>query len=39
MTADIRIKHCVVDALDENNVTPIDEKLEEIMTVIKRMGK
>lgn len=33
------LKHCVADALDENNAATIDEKLEEIMTVIKRMGK
>ena len=33
------LKHCVADALNENNEATIDEKLEEIMTVIKRMGK
>lgn len=33
------LKHCVVDALDQHNQTDIDTKLEEIMTVIKRMGK
>ena len=33
------LKHCVVDALEEQNKNSIDEKLEEIMTVIKRMGK
>lgn len=33
------LKHCVVDALEKNNEAGIDEKLEEIMTVIKRMGK
>lgn len=33
------LKHCVAEALDENNEATIDEKLEEIMTVIKRMGK
>jgi DNA-binding FrmR family transcriptional regulator len=31
------LKHCVAEALDENNSATIDEKLEEIMTVIKRM--
>lgn len=33
------LKHCVADALAEQNGAAIDEKLEEIMTVIKRMGK
>lgn len=33
------LKHCVVDALNENDDATIDEKLEEIMTVIKRMEK
>ena len=33
------LKHCVAEALDENNSATIDEKLEEIMTVIKRMEK
>ena len=33
------LKHCVADALDENDDASIDEKLEEIMTVIKRMEK
>ena len=33
------LKHCVVDALEKDNAADIDEKLEEIMTVIKRMGK
>ena len=33
------LKHCVVDALAEQNEADIGEKLEEIMTVIKRMGK
>jgi len=33
------LKHCVADALDQRNETNIDQKLEEIMTVIKRMGK
>ena len=33
------LKHCVADALDEHHEATIEEKLEEIMTVIKRMGK
>ena len=33
------LKHCVVDALEQNDTATIDQKLEEIMTVIKRMGK
>lgn len=33
------LKHCVADALEQNNKASIDEKLEEIMTVIKWMGK
>jgi DNA-binding FrmR family transcriptional regulator len=33
------LKHCVADALDEQNEATIDEKLAEIMTVIKRMEK
>ena len=33
------LKHCVADALDQQNEADIDQKLEEIMTVIKRMGK
>ncbi len=33
------LKHCVVAALESHDETSIDEKLEEIMTVIKRMGK
>jgi DNA-binding FrmR family transcriptional regulator len=33
------LKHCVAEALNDNNSETIDEKLEEIMTVIKRMGK
>ena len=33
------LKHCVAAALEDNNEASIDEKLEEIMTVIKRMGK
>ena len=33
------LKHCVTSSLEEQNKTDIDEKIEEIMTVIKRMGK
>ncbi|MCF7818537.1 MAG: metal-sensitive transcriptional regulator [Kiritimatiellales bacterium] len=33
------LKHCVADALEQNDAATIDQKLEEIMTVIKRMGK
>ncbi len=33
------LKHCVADALRDNDEAAMDEKLEEIMTVIKRMGK
>ena len=33
------LKHCVASSLEEQNETDIDEKIEEIMTVIKRMGK
>ena len=33
------LKNCVVAALEKENGAGIDEKLEEIMTVIKRMGK
>ena len=33
------LKHCVADALEESSAAAIDEKLQEIMTVIKRMGK
>ncbi|VGO15570.1 Copper-sensing transcriptional repressor RicR [Pontiella desulfatans] len=33
------LKHCVADALAEQHADIIDEKLEEIMTVIKRMEK
>ena len=33
------LKHCVNSSLEEQNKTDIDEKIEEIMTVIKRMGK
>jgi DNA-binding FrmR family transcriptional regulator len=33
------LKHCVSSALAKQNEADIDQKLEEIMTVIKRMGK
>ncbi len=33
------LKHCVVSALEQRDEADIDQKLEEIMTVIKRMGK
>lgn len=33
------LKHCVAASLEEHNEAGIDEKIEEIMTVIKRMGK
>jgi DNA-binding FrmR family transcriptional regulator len=33
------LKHCVAAALAEQDEADIDRKLEEIMTVIKRMGK
>ena len=33
------LKHCVADALEKNDEHDIDQKLEEIMTVIKRMEK
>ena len=33
------LKHCVADAFNADDQTVIDEKLEEIMSVIKRMGK
>ena len=33
------LKHCVSSALVEHDEAAIEEKLEEIMTVIKRMGK
>jgi DNA-binding FrmR family transcriptional regulator len=33
------LKHCVAGALEEKNETAIEQKLEEIMTVIKRMEK
>ena len=33
------LKHCVSDALKADNQSAIDEKLKEIMIVIKRMEK
>lgn len=33
------LKHCVVTTLKEHDENGINQKLEEIMTVIKRMGK
>ena len=33
------LKQCVADALISNDVNAVNEKLEEIMTAIKRMGK
>jgi DNA-binding FrmR family transcriptional regulator len=33
------LKHCVAGAFEQHDDAGIDEKLEEIMTVIKRMGK
>ena len=33
------LKHCVADALVSADENAVNEKLEEIMTVIKRMGK
>jgi DNA-binding FrmR family transcriptional regulator len=33
------LKHCVAGALEAHDEAVIDEKLQEIMTVIKRMGK
>ncbi|MDZ8119024.1 metal-sensitive transcriptional regulator [Pontiella sp. NLcol2] len=33
------LKHCVAAALETKDESDIDEKLAEIMTVIKRMGK
>lgn len=33
------LKHCVAGAMEAKDESAIDEKLEEIMTVIKRMGK
>lgn len=33
------LKHCVADALEAQNESAINEKLDEIMKVIKRMEK
>ena len=33
------LQHCVAEALERKDETDIDQKLEEIMTVVKRMGK
>lgn len=33
------LKHCVAGALEQHDEAGIDQKLEEIMTVIKRMEK
>jgi DNA-binding FrmR family transcriptional regulator len=33
------LKHCVSDALEQRDEQDVEQKLEEIMTVIKRMGK
>ena len=33
------LKHCVSAAIKEHDEASMDQKLEEIMTVIKRMGK
>lgn len=33
------LKHCVADAMEARDEKDIDEKLEEIMAVIKRMEK
>jgi CsoR family transcriptional regulator, copper-sensing transcriptional repressor len=33
------LKHCVAAALEEQNEDEIEQKLQEIMTVIKRMQK
>lgn len=33
------LKHCVANALEQRDEADIDQKLEEIMAVIKRMGK
>jgi len=33
------LKHCVSATIKEHDEASIDQKLEEIMTVIKRMGK
>ena len=33
------LKHCIADALDKHNQADVEAKLQEIMTVIKRMEK
>lgn len=33
------LKHCVAGAMEARDESAVDEKLAEIMTVIKRMGK
>ncbi|WP_372845088.1 metal-sensitive transcriptional regulator [Pontiella sp.] len=33
------LKHCVASAIESRNEAAVEEKLEEIMTVIKRMEK
>ena len=33
------LRHCVVSALKKNDETEIEQKLEEIMSVLKRMEK
>jgi len=33
------LKHCVAEALEHRDEKDVEDKLEEIMTVIKRMGK
>ena len=33
------LKHCVADAINANDEHAVDKKLQEIMTVIKRMEK
>ena len=33
------LKHCVTASLEEQDKTDLDDKIDEIMTVIKRMGK
>lgn len=33
------LRHCVADALEARDESTVSEKFEELMTVIKRMGK
>jgi DNA-binding FrmR family transcriptional regulator len=33
------LNHCVVESLESKDAGDIDHKIEEIMTIIKRMGK